>query len=203
MRKLKWCTLRKHTPGDFVKKVKQINSQSDSILMSSFAYLTIRSSVCVSLIRDPCIFNLYDVYWTWSCCVLEKLHQCALHFNDEITRTNFLQLQPSIRPVPAQVTSILLLIGPPKLCIKCYLAPLWAFPPKSPGCFVLRFYLTPHEKPWCWFFVWCNVNKKNYFSLLSLYACHFWSVCKLKLRTIASWTYNVMTKCGPTLNTAV
>ena len=37
-------------PGDFVTKVKQINSQSDLILMSSFAgpsYLTIRSSVYI------------------------------------------------------------------------------------------------------------------------------------------------------------
>ena len=46
-------------PGDFVKKVEQIlNDQSDLILMSSFAgpsYLTIRSSVYVILIRDPCI----------------------------------------------------------------------------------------------------------------------------------------------------
>ena len=40
-------------------------------------------------------------------------------------------LQPSIRPVPAQV--ILLLNGPPKLCIECHLVPLWAVPPKSFG----------------------------------------------------------------------
>ena len=39
-------------PGDFVKKVKQINNQSDLISMSSFAgpsYLTIRSSVYIIL----------------------------------------------------------------------------------------------------------------------------------------------------------
>ena len=37
-------------PGDFATKVKQINSQSDLIWMSSFAgpsYLTIRSSVYI------------------------------------------------------------------------------------------------------------------------------------------------------------
>ena len=44
---------------------------------------------------------------------------------------HFLLLQPSIRPVPAHV--IFPWKGPPKLCIKCHLVPLWAFPPKSPG----------------------------------------------------------------------
>ena len=42
-----------HVPGDFITKVKQVNSQSDLISMSIFAgppYLTIRSSVCIILI---------------------------------------------------------------------------------------------------------------------------------------------------------
>ena len=40
-------------PGDFVTKVKQINSQSDLIWMTRFAdpsYLTVRSSVYIILI---------------------------------------------------------------------------------------------------------------------------------------------------------
>ena len=40
-------------PGDFVTKVKQINSQSDFIWMTSFdgpSYLTVRSSVYIILI---------------------------------------------------------------------------------------------------------------------------------------------------------
>ena len=32
-----------------------------------------------------------------------ETHQCALHSCERITRTYFLMLQPSIRPVPAQV----------------------------------------------------------------------------------------------------
>ena len=50
------------------KKVKQINSQSDLIWMMSFAgpsYLTIRSSVYIILIWDPCIFNLYNLCQNW------------------------------------------------------------------------------------------------------------------------------------------
>ena len=39
------------------------------------------------------------------------------------TIKHFLLLQPSIKPVPAQV--ILLWKGPPKLCIECYLVPLY------------------------------------------------------------------------------
>ena len=45
-------------PGDFVTEVKQINSQSDLIWITSFAglsYLTIRSSVNIILISDPLI----------------------------------------------------------------------------------------------------------------------------------------------------
>ena len=45
--------MKLHKPGDFVTKVKQINSQSDLIWMTSFAgtsYLTIRSSVDIILI---------------------------------------------------------------------------------------------------------------------------------------------------------
>ena len=53
------CLFLPNLPGDFATKVKQINSQSDLIWMSSFAgpsYLTIRSSVYVSLIWDPYIY---------------------------------------------------------------------------------------------------------------------------------------------------
>ena len=52
-------------PGDFATKVKQINSQSDLIWMSSFAgpsYLTMSSSVYIILIWDFIflIFTIYD-----------------------------------------------------------------------------------------------------------------------------------------------
>ena len=107
--------------------------------MSSFAgqsYLTVRSSLCIILIWDACIFNLYNICQTGSSYLRRKPHQCALRFNEKIPRTHFLQLQPSIRPVPAQV--ILLWKGRPKLCIECYRVPLWAFPPKSPGCSKLK-----------------------------------------------------------------
>ena len=75
-----WCTehpplyctlpgvLHRH-PGDFVTEVKQINSQSDLTWMKSFgdqSYLTIRSSVYIILILDPCIFNLYNLCQTGS-----------------------------------------------------------------------------------------------------------------------------------------
>ena len=56
-------------PGDFVTKVKQINSQSDLIWMTSFgglSYLTISSSVYIILIWDPCIFNVYNLCQTES-----------------------------------------------------------------------------------------------------------------------------------------
>ena len=88
-------------PGDFVMNVKQINSQSNLTSMTSFAgpsYLTIKSSVYIILTWDSCLPNLIVYY------ILAKLHHCALHFNESITRTNLLQLQPSIRPVSAQVT---------------------------------------------------------------------------------------------------
>ena len=124
-------------PGDFAKKAKQINSQSDLIWMSSFAgssYLTIRSSVYIILIWSPYIFYLHNLWQTRCIYRRWKPRWCGLHFNEKITRTHFLLLQPSIRPVPAQV--ILLWKGPPKLCIECHLVPLWAFPPKSPGLFI-------------------------------------------------------------------
>ena len=101
-------------PGDFITKVKQVNSQSDLLSMSSFAgpsYLTIRSSVCIILIWDPCICNLYNLCQTRSIHTLQKPHQCALNFTEQITRAHFLLSQPSIRPNPAQV--ILLWKGPP------------------------------------------------------------------------------------------
>ena len=53
-----YCELETTVPGDFVTKVKQINSQSDLTSMLSFAgpsYLTIRSSVY--------IFNLRFLYF--------------------------------------------------------------------------------------------------------------------------------------------
>ena len=48
-----WGKLHIADPSDFVTKVKQINSQSDLIWMTSFAapsYLTIRSSANIILI---------------------------------------------------------------------------------------------------------------------------------------------------------
>ena len=99
-------------PGDFLTKVKQINSQSDLISTSSFAgpsYFTVWSSVCVILIWDLCICKLWQ---TESSDIRRKPHQqCALNFNEQITRVRFLLLQPSIRPILAQV--ILLWKGPP------------------------------------------------------------------------------------------
>ena len=106
--------------------MKQINSHWDLISMSSFAgpsYLTIRSSVCIILIWDPCIFNFA------TSAKLDPVTCAGNLTNVQITRVHFLLSQPSIRPVPAQV--ILLCKGPPKLCIECHLVPLWAFPPKS------------------------------------------------------------------------
>ena len=61
--------------------MKQINSQSDLISMLSFAgpsYLTIRSSVCIILICDPCIRNLYNLCQSRSSYTLQKLRQCDL-----------------------------------------------------------------------------------------------------------------------------
>ena len=95
------------------------------------SYLTVRSSLCIILIWDPSVSDLYDLCQTGSSYLRWKPNQCAFRFNEQITRTHFLLLQPSIRPVPAQV--ILLWKGPPKLCIEWYLGPLWASPPKSPG----------------------------------------------------------------------
>ena len=132
--KLKVSTKSMCYLGDFVTLVKQINSESDLILMSTFAgpsYFTVRSSVFIILIWDPCVFNLYNLCQTGSNYVRRRLHQCAFHFNLQITRTHFLLLQPSGRPVPAQI--IILWKGPPKLCIECHLVPLWALLPKSPG----------------------------------------------------------------------
>ena len=106
---------------DFATNVKQINNQSDLIWMSSFAgpsYLAIRFSVYIILIWDPYFFNLYNLWQTWCIYVGRKPRQCGLQFNEQITRTHFLLLQPSIRAVPAQV--ILLWKGPPKLCIECH-----------------------------------------------------------------------------------
>ena len=91
--------------GHFDTKVKQINSQSDLISMSSFtgpSYLTIKSSVCIIFNLRFCIFNLYNLCQIGSNYICRK-PQLALHFNEQMTRTrNFLLLQPSIRPVPAQ-----------------------------------------------------------------------------------------------------
>ena len=96
------------------------------------SYLTIRSSVCIILIWDPCIRNLHNLCQTGSSYIPRKPHQqWELDFNEQILRVHFLLLQPSIRLIPVHV--ILLWKGPPKLCIECHRVPLWAFPPKSPG----------------------------------------------------------------------
>ena len=105
--------------------------------MSSFAgpsYLTVRSSVCITLIWDSCIFNLYILCKTGSSYIRREPQQYALHFNEWTIQT-----LSSVRPVPVQV--IILSKGPPKLCIECHLVPLWEFPPKSPGIIPQRVYL--------------------------------------------------------------
>ena len=89
---------------------------------------SIRSSVYIILIW---VFNLQNICKTRSNYIRQEPQRYALHFNERMIKTHFLLLQPSIRPVPAQV--ILMWKGPPKLCIDCNLVPLWAFPPKSPG----------------------------------------------------------------------
>ena len=136
--------------------------------MSSFAgpsYLTIRSSVYIILIWDPYIFNLYNLWQTrWCIYIRRKPRQCGLHFHEQITITRFLLLQPSIRPVPAQV--ILLSKGPPKLCIECHLVPLWAFPPKSPGSRIVR-----NDKIWhqgYWIIRTKLWNRVHYFKTLCI-----------------------------------
>ena len=53
-----------------------------------------------------------------------------------MTRTNFLQFQPSVSPIPAQVTSKYFTVErAAKTLHRMSLVPLWAFPPKSPGTF--------------------------------------------------------------------
>ena len=76
-------------PCYFVTKVKQINSQSYLICVSNFAgssYLTVRSSVYIISIWDPCIFNLYNLCQTGYNYIRQKPHQRALLFNEQITR---------------------------------------------------------------------------------------------------------------------
>ena len=122
-------------PGDFVTKVKRINSKSDLISLLSFAspsHLTIRSSVYIILFWDSWISNPYNLCQTGFSYIRRKPHHYALHFNEQTTRTHFVLLQPSVRSVPTQV--ILLWKGPTKLHIEYHLVPLWGFPPKSPGC---------------------------------------------------------------------
>ena len=68
-------------PGDIVTNVTQINSQSDLISMLSFAgpsYLTIRSSVYMILISDPCIFDLYNL--------------CQVAFVGNLTSVHFISM---------------------------------------------------------------------------------------------------------------
>ena len=89
--------------------MKQSNCPSDLISMSSFAgksYLTILSFVCIILITSIC--NLNNLCQTESSFISRKPHQqCVLNFNEQITRV---QLQPSIRPIPAQVILRLLFV---------------------------------------------------------------------------------------------
>ena len=126
--------------------------------MSRFAdpsYLTIRSSVYISLIWDPYIFNLYNL-WRTRCI---HIRQFGLHFNEQITRTHFLVLQPSIKPVPAQV--ILLWKRPPKLCIKCHLVPVWAFPPKSPSWNKICCQYLQGYSPWFYGSNWTKASQNS------------------------------------------
>ena len=74
-----------NVPGDLVTKVKQINSQSDLIWMTSFAgpsYLTVRSSVYIILMWDPWISNLYNLCQTGSNYIRREPQQYAVHFNE-------------------------------------------------------------------------------------------------------------------------
>ena len=64
----------------------ETNQRSDLIWMSSFAgpsYLTMRSSVYIILIWDPCIFNIYNLCQIRSSCIRRKPRQCGLHFNEK------------------------------------------------------------------------------------------------------------------------
>ena len=79
-------------PGDFVAKVKQINSQSDLIWMRSFAgpcYLTIRFSVYIILIWDLCIFNFYNLCQTGSNYIRREPQQYALPFHGINNKNTF------------------------------------------------------------------------------------------------------------------
>ena len=62
-------------PGDTVTKVQQISSQSDLISMSNFdgpSYLFIRFFIYITLIWDPCIFNLHSFCQTIPNCMRSK-----------------------------------------------------------------------------------------------------------------------------------
>ena len=123
----------------FVTKVKQINSQSDLISMSSFAglsYLTIRSFVYIFYV-EILVFSIFTMS--------TKLDPIAYFRNftnvyfismnkwqELISFTYSLLLGQS--QLKSQV-SILLWKGPPKLRIECHLVPLWAFSPKLPRRF--------------------------------------------------------------------
>ena len=74
-----------NVPGDFVTKVKQLNSQSDLIWMASFAgpsYLTVRSSVYIILIWDPCISNFHNLCQTGCNYIRRESQRYALHVNE-------------------------------------------------------------------------------------------------------------------------
>ena len=87
-----------------------LTSQSDPLSTSTSLYI---------IISDPCIFSLYSLFQTESNYIRRKPQQYALHFNEQIIRTHFLLLQPSISPVAAQVIS--LWKRPRKLCTKCHI----------------------------------------------------------------------------------
>ena len=60
--------------------------------MSSSAgpsHLTIRSSVYIIFIWDPCVFNYYSLFQTESNYIRREPQQYALHFNEQIIRTPF------------------------------------------------------------------------------------------------------------------
>ena len=131
LRRIKHSHTRHLVPSDFVTET------ATQISMSNFDSLS-RNQICLHHFNLRSLyFNFYNLCQiTGSNYMSRKPHQCALHFSQQITKTHFLPLQPSIRPVPAQ--AILLWKGPSKLCIECHLVSMSVFPPKSPGNLVQK-----------------------------------------------------------------
>ena len=94
-------------PGDFVTKVRRILKQPIRFNFDVEFCLSIVPHHPIFCLHHfnlsrPCTFNLYNLCQTVSNYICREAHQCALHFNEKITSTHSLLLQPFIRPVPAQ-----------------------------------------------------------------------------------------------------